>query len=174
MTHRRAVTVLALVCGLFAVIGAARFPAWAEHGAPDGSGVALRAIVDRPLDGVANDWYATVTDGSRTGDGSRLVVVADSPGTQLVSRAVPVRSGRCYRVDARIAAPHGAELVVLDELADDTLGVVRVPASPEVDDVGRSVYSRDERRLTLGLRLPAGGTAEVESMRIAEDGRTCR
>ena len=172
MSRRRAVAVLAVACGFFAVVGAAQFAAWAERGAPGASGVNLRAIVDRPLDGEANDWYATVTDGARSGDGTHLRVEAESPGTQLVSRAVPVHPGRCYVVTARLAAPQGAEVVVLDELADDTLGVLRVAATPAVEEAGRTVYSDDERRLTVGLRLPAGGTADVESMSIAEGG-TC-
>lgn len=167
------VTLLAVACALFALVGVASFSASAERGAPGASGVSLHAIVDRPLDGQANDWYATVTDGARSGDGTRLHVEAASPGTQFVSRPVPVHPGRCYSVRTRLAAPQGAEVVVLDELAGDTLGTLRVAASPQVEEAGRSVFSDDERRLTVGLRLPAGGSADVESMSIAEGG-TCR
>jgi len=168
MTRRWMLTALAAACALFAVVGAGRFAEGAERGSPGSGGVALRAVLDRSLDGRANDWYSAVEPGSRTGDGTRLTVSAATPGTQVVSRAVPVRPNRCYRVRVRAQATHESQVLVLDELADETLEALALPATDAPVDVEAVVSSGPERRVTLGLRLPTGGNLVLDSVDIAE------
>ena len=174
VSRTRVVTLLAVACALFALVG---------RGDLQRLGRAGRAR-RRRASACARSWIARSTARSTTGTRPSPTGPAAAMARACTSRPrararsscrAPCRStrGAATGVRTRLAAPQGAEVVVLDELAGDTLGTLRIAASPQVEEAGRSVYSDDERRLTVGLRLPAGGIADVQSMSIAEGG-TCR
>lgn len=159
--------VVTAVLAAAVVLGGVRFSDLENPSGADASGYQLNLFVGSAVNGMQNDWYFAGAQRATTKDG-RLRIVPGGGPLQVISQPLSVFSDRCYVASARslVRGRGSFELAVMDEEAERTFAVARLPASPTLADHDVRFVTRSNRPITLALVGGPQGTLLVNSVAL--------